>query len=197
VYELAGRVQSRRGAQDWSLDPKLRRWRGAWRTAVVAPGPRDAADRAALRETMRRLRYAPLREGVWTRPDNLPRASAPPEWWDAVDAQCSWWTARPETDAATLVADLFDAGGWSARAVVLTRRLDTVRRALEERGAGSLADGFVAGAACVAHIRADPLLPDALADPAPGDGLRRAYRAYERAFSQTLRGWFLTSDGGS
>src|SRR5437764_12643413 len=50
VYVLAGRVQSRRVAQDWSIDPVLSAWRGgAWRVAGVAPGPRAAPERAALR----------------------------------------------------------------------------------------------------------------------------------------------------
>src|SRR3954454_18658294 len=35
VYELVGRVRGRASAQDWSLDPKLQRWRGEWRTAYV------------------------------------------------------------------------------------------------------------------------------------------------------------------
>src|SRR5690349_18882082 len=30
VYELAGRVQSRGKAQDWSLEPVLARWTGDW-----------------------------------------------------------------------------------------------------------------------------------------------------------------------
>ena len=194
VYELAGRVGTRRGAQDWSLDPKLGRWRGSWRTAVVPAGPRDATRRAALRDAMRRLRYAALREGVWTRPDNLPRASAPAEWWAAVDAQCDWWTARPDADAVALAGELFEHAPWAARAGALTVQLEDVTRALSATAPaeGALAEGFVAGAASVAHIRADPLLPPELADARPGDALRRAYRAYEAAFSARLREWFLS-----
>ncbi len=38
---------------------------------------------------------------------------------------------------------------------------------------GSLADGFVAGAAALAHVRADPLLPSELGpSAAAGDALR-------------------------
>ncbi len=109
VYELAGRVQSRRGAQDWSLAPVLADWHGTWRIAMVAPGARDATDRTALRDSMRQVRCAELREGVWARPDNLPRESAPPESWRVVDAQCAWWSGRPDADDAALAAALFDA----------------------------------------------------------------------------------------
>ena len=191
VYELAGRVQGRRPAQDWSLDPVLGPWRGAWRVAVVAPAPRGAADRAALRDAMRRMRYALLREGVWTRPDNLPRASAPAESWKIADSQCAWWSGRPDGDAEALAAELFDDADWSRRAATLTNELTGVSVALAAPDQGSLADGFVSGAASLAHIRADPMLPDELAaDAEVGDALRRAYRTYEAAFSQALRGWF-------
>jgi phenylacetic acid degradation operon negative regulatory protein len=192
VYELAGRVQKRQGAQDWSLDPVLSRWRGGWRVGVVVPGPREASERAALRDAMRRVRCAPLREGVWTRPDNLPRASAPAESWSIVDAQCLWWSSRPDDDPVALAAKLFDSARWSQRAEMLTKRLSVVTRALAHSDDGALADGFVAGAASLAHIRADPLLPHELvADASAGDELRRTYRTYEATFSQALRAWFL------
>jgi phenylacetic acid degradation operon negative regulatory protein len=191
VYELAGRVQRRQGAQDWSLDPVLSRWRGEWRVGVVVPGPREASDRAALRDAMRRVRCAPLREGVWTRPDNLPQASAPAESWKIVDAQCLWWSGRPDGDPVALAAELFDSVRWSQRAEMLTKRLSVVR-ALAHSDDGALADGFVAGAASLAHIRADPLLPHELVvDASAGDELRRMYRTYEAAFSKALRAWFL------
>jgi phenylacetic acid degradation operon negative regulatory protein len=192
VYELAGRVQSRQGAQDWSLDPVRSRWRGAWRIAVVAPGAREAYERTALRDAMRRVRCAPVREGVWTRPDNLPRASAPTESWKIVDTQCLWWSARPEGDPVELAADLFDGAGWSQRAERLTKRLGVVTSLLGGSDPGVLADAFVAGAAALAHIRADPLLPPELvADASAAVALRNAYRTYEVAFSAALRAWFL------
>jgi len=143
---------------------------------------------------MRRLRFAPLREGVWTRPDNLPRASAPVEWWKAVEPQCGWWTARPDDAAHDLATDLFGAPAWARRAVTLTTRVERVTAALERGGDRALADGFAAGAAALAHIRNDPLLPrELLDDPAAGDALRSAYRRYELAFSSTLRNWFLNN----
>jgi phenylacetic acid degradation operon negative regulatory protein len=190
VYELAGRVQSRQGAQDWSLEPALARWRGEWRIAVVAPGPRDVTERAALRDAMRRLHYASLREGVWTRPDNLPRAAGPAESWRVADAQCLWWTGRPDDDPAAEAAELFDSASWSQRADMLVGRLRDITHELGS-DTDALAVGFVTGAAALAHVRADPLLPrELVADAAIGDGLRSAYRAYEAAFSNALRAWF-------
>jgi len=190
VYESAGSVQSRQGAQDWSLEPALSRWRGTWRIAVVAPGPREGSERAALRDAMRRLHYASLREGVWTRPDNLPRASGPAESWKVADAQCLWWTGRPDDDPAPRAAELFDSDSWSLRAEMLVGRLQEVTRELRS-DTDALAEGFVTGAAALAHVRADPLLPRELVhDAAVGDALRSAYRGYEAAFSKALRAWF-------
>jgi phenylacetic acid degradation operon negative regulatory protein len=189
-YELSGRVQSRRGAQDWSLEPVLEPWHDAWRVAMVVPGPRAPADRAALRDAMRRLRFAPLRDGVWTRPDNLPQASAPPDAWKVADAQCLWWTGRPDDDPNALAQSLFDGPGWSRRANGLAGRLDDVTDALSGALAASLADAFVAGAASLAHIRADPLLPAELSGDRAGAALRSSYRSYEETFSTALRSWF-------
>src|SRR4051812_36382177 len=107
VYQLAGRVGRRRSAQDWSIDPKPRAWNGEWRMAVVLEGARTAADRSALRDAMRRVRMAEVRAGMWARPDNLPRASAPDDAWRVADAQCAWWTAEPDDDPAALAEDLF------------------------------------------------------------------------------------------
>jgi phenylacetic acid degradation operon negative regulatory protein len=193
VYELSGRVQSRRRAQDWSLDPELAEWDGAWRVAMVASGPRTAGERAALRDAMRRLHYGSVREGVWTRPDNLPRESAPPDSWKVADAQCLWWSGSPDDASAALATRLFEPAPWARRAGMLTNRLGAVTRALAQSDDGALAEGFVTGVAALAHIRLDPLLPPELVaerDAATGDALRRAYRTYESEFSTALRAWF-------
>jgi phenylacetic acid degradation operon negative regulatory protein len=192
VYELAGRVQGRRGSQDWSLDPVLGQWDGSWRVAIVASGSRSASDRNGLRDAMRRLRLGLLREGVWTRPDNLPRESAPADAWNAADAQCSWWSGSPDDDPVALAAKLFASGEWARRATALAARLHEVTTALADTPDAALAGAFVAGAASLAHIRSDPMLPEELVADAPaGVALRRAYGAYEDEFSKALRAWFL------
>ncbi len=182
VYELVGRVRGRASAQDWSLDPKPRRWRGEWRIALVVVPARASADRAALRDAMRQLHYAELREGVWTRPDNLPRVASPPEAWNVVDAQCAWWSGKPEGDARDLAVELFAPDEWA-------RTADRLRGGLTRNG--SLADSFHAGAGALAHIRADPLVPAELGPSAEaGDALRVAYRNWEVGFADALRVWF-------
>jgi phenylacetic acid degradation operon negative regulatory protein len=192
-YTLAGRVEHRRAAQDWSLDPELRSWSGDWRMGVVGTGSRLAGERAALRDAMRRMRYRELREGIWTRPDNLPRASAPRESWAVADAQCEWWSGRPEGGGPALAARLFDEARWCRRARSITPRLQGATRALDRDNETSIADAFVAGAAALAHLRADPLLPRELTtDPSAASALRDIYDAYEAAFSGALRSWFRT-----
>ena len=192
VYELAGRVGGRRRAQDWSIAPKLRAWDGAWQVAIVTGAARAAADRSALRDAMRRLRMAELREGVWTRPDNLPRAAAPGEAWDIAGAQCAWWRGEPDGDAERLASALFDPAGWAQRARRLRTQLGRVTEGLDDHAAGDrLADAFPVGAAAVAHLRADPLLPPELGPSTDaGDALREMYQAYEAAFTTALRAWF-------
>ncbi|HWS45401.1 MAG TPA: PaaX domain-containing protein, C- domain protein [Acidimicrobiia bacterium] len=190
VYALAGRTRDRRVAQDWSLEPRPRAWRGQWLLGIVTGGARAADERSALRDAMRRLRCAELREGLWTRPDNLPRVAAPADAWAVADEQCRWWTARPDEDPELLAGRLFDVTAWERRAALLTKRLTVATRVLGT-DRDTLADAFVVGAAALAHVRADPLLPPTLVgEPKAGDALRRAYRAYEAAFARALQSWF-------
>ncbi|HET9729876.1 MAG TPA: PaaX domain-containing protein, C- domain protein [Acidimicrobiia bacterium] len=188
-YALAGRIERRRGSQDFSLAPRLGRWNGTWRTGIVRASARAAADRTELRDAMRLLHYAELREGVWTRPDNLPVDAATAEAHATASEQCQWWTGRPDDDAAALAARLFSTEVWATRAERLQRRLARATAALPHDDA--LAPAFVAGAEVVAHLRSDPLLPPRLGPTArAGDALRAGYRDFERAFATALRAWF-------
>jgi phenylacetic acid degradation operon negative regulatory protein len=189
TYELAGRVGGRRSAQDWILRPKLDRWTGEWALAVVTPASRSAAERGAFRDAMRRVHMAEVRDGVWTRPANLPRAAAPDDAWEVVDGQCGWWHATPDEEPAALAATLFAPAEWARRARQLQSRVTTATARLDR--SDGLAGAFVAGAAALAHLRADPLLPDALGPSGQaGTGLRAAYHEFEAAFSVALRAWF-------
>ena len=191
VYELAGRVRRRQPAQEWSVTPALRAWNGDWLLGVVTPGARSAEDRSALRDAVRRLRLAELREGVWARPDNLPRAAAAIDAWNAADAQCEWWTGRPDADEVVLARRLFDPATWAARAREIQRRLIEATAALNPERGDRIADAFLVGAAALAHVRADPLLPEELCGSGwPGDALREAYRDYQVTFDKTARQWF-------
>jgi phenylacetic acid degradation operon negative regulatory protein len=191
TYELAGSVRGRQRTQDWSLTPALTDWDGGWRLATVRPAARDATDRAALRDAFRRLRYSESREGCWVRPDNLPRASGPAAAWKVAEAQCDWWRATPDQDAVALAAHLFEPATWAKRARALRDHLDAATRSLARPEAAGLAHAFEVGAAALAHVRADPLLPPALcAQPWPGRALRDAYAQYQRSFGRAVREWF-------
>ena len=191
VYELAGRVRRRQPAQDWSLAPELRPWGGDWLLGIVTSGARSADDRSVLRDSARRLRMAELREGVWARPDNLPRGAAPVDAWKAGDAQCAWWRSRPDEDGISLADRLFDPASWATRARALTSHLEASTTALDPARGDRIAEAFLEGAAALAHVRADPLLPAELCGSGwPGDALRRAYREYQSAFGATARQWF-------
>lgn len=191
VYELAGHLRRRQGAQDWSLAPQLEPWAGGWLLGLVTAGARSASERSALRDAGRRLRMVELREGVWGRPDNLPRVAAPADAWEIADAQCSWWSGRPDADGADLAARLFAPRAWAARAESLRARLVASTRVVSEGEGPQIADAFVVGAAALAHVRADPLLPlELCGHDWPGDTLRAAYREYQSTFSGALREWF-------
>jgi phenylacetic acid degradation operon negative regulatory protein len=191
VYELSGHLRARQPAQEWSLAPRLDEWDGQWLLGIVEPGARAAAERAALRDAARRLRMVELREAVWGRPANLPRAAAPIDAWSVADEQCGWWTARPERDAVAAAAALFAPDEWAARARMLLGRLDAATRAVDASDGATIADAFVVGAAALAHVRADPLLPAELCGRKwPGDALRDGYRAYRSVFGDAVRGWF-------
>jgi len=191
VYELAGHLRRRQPAQDWSLAPRLGVWHGEWLLGVVDPGARTARERVALREAGRRLRMVEVRDGVWCRPANLPRAAAPRDAWDVADGQCRWWEARPDPETTAAATALFAPDEWADRARMLLRRLRTSTAAVRTVDGASIVDAFVVGAATLAHVRADPLLPAELcAHKWPGDALRAGYRTYQLAFSAALRDWF-------
>jgi phenylacetic acid degradation operon negative regulatory protein len=192
VYTLAGPLVARQRHQEWSLVPQLGEWAGAWKLAVVTGEGRRARERHALRTAMRRLRLAERREGLWVRPDNLPRDAAPAEAHRVAAAQCSWWTGVPDAgEAGESAARLFGVDAWAARATALRDRLTVETEHLRAENLTALADAFVVGAASLQQIRADPLLPDALLPRGwPGEELREAYRDYREAFGDAASVWF-------
>lgn len=174
-YGLTARLLDRQARQDESRAPRLRTWDGGWEIAVVTAERRPAADRAALRRTMTRLRLAELREGTWARPANLDRALGAD-----VTAQCTVFTAAaPAGDPIALAARLWDLPGWARRARVLSAALDRT---------DDLADRFTVSAAALRHLLADPVLPESMVPTSwPGTGLRRRYDAFEQELRDVLR----------
>ena len=183
AYELVGDLARRQEEQESSLAADAGRWDGRWRIAVAVGDARPAPVRAEVRAAMRRARMGEWREGVWLRPANLS---------DLVeDSRCAWLDATPDDEPVALAAGLFGPAAWSRRATELLHRLDRATAAMGVEAAGALAGGFLAGAAALRHIRADPLLPDELLPrPWPGAALRDGYRAYEREFNAVARDWF-------
>ena len=159
VYELAGPVRARQRAQDWSLDPEPVAWDGAWRMGAVR-GRRATPPTAPRCATRCGSCATPKRApDSGCGPANLPRDSGPDAAWNVADAQCEWWDATPMQDARALASDLFDPEQWAARDGVARR----ARRARRTRSTAptdaDLAHAFEAGAAVLAHVRADPLAP--------------------------------------
>lgn len=143
IYALSERHLQRQVAQDEALAPDVQPYDGSWALLVVTATGRDAASRAGLRAAMQRGRMAELREGVWTRPANV----ATPD----VDGLVRF-RSYPDDDRG-LADELWDVDAWVSTAGALLRSADP-RLPLRDR--------FVANAAIVRHLRADPLLPPEL-----------------------------------
>jgi phenylacetic acid degradation operon negative regulatory protein len=178
-YRLTGRLLDRQRRQDEGRHPRLLRWNGRWRMAVITVERRSAAARADLRTALTRLRMAEWREGVWLRPDNLDLAPS-----GLAAEHCSWLTA--DVDDAPRPWDL---DGWAEDARALLEEL-------RDLPPDALADGFVLSAAVLRHLAADPLLPSALLPPQwPGDELRSTYDAWDRAYRDVLATWHRAQRG--
>lgn len=169
-YRLAGRLLQRQVRQDSARRPALRPWKGDWVVAVVPAGSRSAEARNELRARMQELRMGELRDGVWTRPDNLAVARV---------EGCTWFTGRPDEDDRSVAEALWDLDGWARRARDLIRRM---------RQTDELASGFVLSAAVLRHFNADPSLPPELVPRTwPGDRLRAAYDRFDADFRRRWR----------
>src|SRR4051812_21913131 len=175
-YVLVGGLARRQQEQEASLTPRRRAWRGTWRVAIVVADARPAPVRSETRAALRRARLAEWREGVWLRPDNVDVDESP---------HCEWLDARPDTDQGALAPRLSPPASGSRAATRLVDELGNATARLRADDAEpSLAPAFLAGAAAVRHVRADPLLPDELVSQRwPGDALRAAYLTYQREFT--------------
>jgi phenylacetic acid degradation operon negative regulatory protein len=188
-YRLAGRLAARQDRQSASRRATTLPWDGNWELAMVHKGAGRPADaRALLRESLRQLRFGELREGVWTRPDNLD-PDRTPEAALVVGQWCQWWTgAQPHVDPD--VDELFELDDWDAVAEELLAEMDELVGPLEAGDTRALAPGFVTSAAVLRHLQADPLLPiELLPEGWRGDELRTAYDRYDAAYRAVLRTW--------
>lgn len=189
-YQLAGRLVVRQARQAASRRADRLPWDGTWELATIdGDAARAATDRAALRDALRALRLAELREGTWARPANL-AADRVPAAREIVDRWCTWWQhAAPQPPPR--VDALWDLSGWAQAADELRADMDELRPSLDAGDSGALAEGFVISAAVLRLLQADPLLPpDLLSSSWPGEALRADYDRYDTAYRAVLRAWF-------
>jgi len=163
-YRLSDRLLARQRRQDGAINPRTRRWDGAWTTLIITSVGGDARTRATLRNTLQDWRFGELREGVWLRPANLDVELAA-EVLDRVRVLHAC-----DDDPAELAGRLWDLPGWVRAGDHL---LDEIAAATDIPGR------FVAAAGIVRHLITDPVLPDELL-PAqwPGAALRTAYNDF-------------------
>ncbi len=192
-YEIASpRLLQRRSRQESGRAGTTGPWTPAdgWIQAlVVADGRRPAAERADLRRVLRAARLAELRDGVWLRPANLDVDGAAAGTGPA--DPLVWGRVVLDVDPTELAARLWDLDAWAAEARSLSDEITALTPPLEGGDHAALAPGFVASAAVLRQLQADPLLPAALLpDGWPGDRLRRTYDRFDRAYRAVLRDWF-------
>lgn len=175
TYRLSARLIDRQRRQDEAVRPRQRDWDGGWHLAVVTVGADDSTARAALREAMAVARFGELREGVWTRPDNIAVTLD-----STTLRRVALFNAVPQEPAVDLAERLFAPERWS-------RRADELLAA--SAAATAMSDRFTIAAAMVRHLLADPLLPDQLTPrPWPGPDLRAAYEVFREEFTAFAEG---------
>jgi phenylacetic acid degradation operon negative regulatory protein len=186
-YRLAGHLLERQRRQAASRAGRTRPWTGTWHLVVVTTTGSPAEVRARRRHALRLARLAELREGVWTRPDNLDLRLD-----DQTAGDVTVFTGAVPAEPELLAAALWDLEGWTVRATDLLDRLEAVTPSEP----ADLAAGFVLSAAVLRHLQADPLLPDDLVGRGwPGARLRRVYDAWDGRYRAALARWGAGSPG--
>ena len=177
-YGLTGHLLARQRRQAASRAGKTGAWSGEWYLVVLTSVGDPAGVRSGRRRVLEAARLAELRQGVWTRPDNL----------DVIRAEegAQWFRGRPSGDPVALAASLWDLSAWAARARLLLADM----AARPTTGPADLAPGFVLSAAVLRHLQADPLLPaPLLAGDWPGSELRSAYDEFDARYRTVLSDW--------
>jgi phenylacetic acid degradation operon negative regulatory protein len=189
TYTLTGRLLERRREIDVasrSAHNPTEPWDGTWELAVVTVDRRGQMDRLDLRKAAAALQLAELREGVWTRPDNLdPRRSSDAR--EVVRHQCAEFRNAETSLEPALVDELFGLADWAATAARFITAMDDEDSADDEEPARALQFQFTLSVAVVAHLRTDPRLPTVLLPTGwPAEMLRTRYLDFDRAFQQRM-----------
>lgn len=198
AYALASTaLLDRRLRQEQSRAGNTTEWDGDWNLVVVDADARSPAERADLRRALGTLRHAEVREGIWTRPDNL-RTGVFPAAEATVTAQCIRFTGRPDADPGALARTLWPLTDWAAEADHLRRTLDGLTERIRADDPAALGEGFVANASVLRHLQADPLLPAELLPTGwPGPDLRHHHTEFDRLFKERLVTWLRSERRGS
>lgn len=192
AYALAGHLLERRHRIDDAAHPEHAThvpWSGAWEVAVVSLERRPATDRLELRKAATALHLAEIREGVWTRPDNLDSHRLPTSR-AVLDQQCVQFHSASSDITIDTARSLFPLDTWSRDARRLTAAMNAELDAgppLRDGANETLTYQFTLSVAVVRHLQLDPLLPAELL-PAdwPGHDLRMSYRTFDNAFKRHL-----------
>jgi phenylacetic acid degradation operon negative regulatory protein len=180
-YRLVGRLLERKEAQDIGRRAAPREWDGSWTVAVVTAPRRTVAARRAFRTHMANLRMGELRPDTWMRPSNLARPVGE-------DGLAVVHGPLEGDDPAGLAGRLWPLREIAGTATTMTRRLESMLPALDDRRADALPPTIALAAVVVRFLRAEPLLPPSLTPhPWPPDELRDRYRTFDRALGRTLR----------
>jgi phenylacetic acid degradation operon negative regulatory protein len=191
TYSLAGRLVERRELIDDAARPayvSADPWDGTWELAIVRSGARPAIERLELRRAATALHLAELREGVWTRPDNLAADRLTHARAVVID-QCVQFRGATTELSGEDVDAMFGVEAWDRTA----RRLaDAIAVELDATGDGDepgelLTFHFLLSIAVIRHLQLDPHLPDALVPQDwSADRLRDGYRALVQVLDRGL-----------
>lgn len=178
--ELSPRYLDRRRRLQHDIVQQTVEWNGDWRIVVVNSSARDAAERAALRVRLSRLRLGELREGVWLRPANLARpldlTGAPVAAFRGPATLVTDESGRAEetSTGALLVAQVWDLEQWAEEARRLVGLMTHAKTPV---------DRFTIAAASVRHLLTDPALPPELVpDDWPSAELHQLWVSYQDEF---------------
>jgi phenylacetic acid degradation operon negative regulatory protein len=180
--ERAAPIQ--RAIEGWRSESRTRPWDGSWWAVHSAPAPARAA-RSRHARALRLLGFRELSPGLDVRPANLAGdCAAAREQLTALGlAHGSLVFTLSDLDPVTdtRARALWDAAGLRAG---YRRSLDALAAsearldALSERDA--MCESFLVGGRMIQQLVLDPLLPEAILDPADRHALVEAMRRYDR-----------------
>lgn len=190
-YALGADLINRQRSQDVGRATRPTPWDGRWRTLIVTAERRSATDRTDARSRLRSARFAELREGIWTRPNNLPESPVVADL-----AGRGWLAAEVTFDDGLDPEDLWPLARWRHTAIGLHTLIEQLTPRLEQDDPSDLAKGFLVAAAGLRQFKSDPLLPDEVLPATwPGAEFREAYDRFDQSYRRVLRQFLQEAKG--